>query len=360
MPKARCFSYTLNFTFRAGTSRGVMTTRETHFIVLEHEGQIGVGECAPLPGLSTDNQDDFVPQLQALTKTLAEHPIPSHRNDVRQAAEELVPRDYPALRFGTEMAWLDVIQGGKRHLIPSVMQPTFTPLPINGLIWMGEPDVMLQQIDEKIAAGFRCIKMKIGAIDFDQELRLLAHVRRHYPHDVITLRVDANGAFTPKDALAKLNQLARYDIHSIEQPVRQGQPALMASLCQQSPIPIALDEELIRVVNTTEKEELLDTIGPQYIILKPSLLGGMAASDEWIALAEARGIGWWATSALESNIGLNAIAQWVAQYAPTMPQGLGTGQLYHNNIESPVVINQGYLTYDQATDWDMTLFRSDR
>ena len=336
-----------------------MTARDTHFIVLEHEGRTGIGECAPLPGLSIDDRADFAQQLRHVTQELSRRAVPQRANEMASAVGELVPAEFPALRFGVEMAWRDVLHGGERQLFPSVMQPTFAPLPINGLVWMGTPDTMLRQIDEKITAGFRCIKLKIGAIDFAEELRLLAHVRQHYDREAITLRVDANGAFSPDEALNKLDQLARYDIHSIEQPIGAGQPQAMAALCRESPVPIALDEELIGRLDTKDKEELLDAICPQYIILKPTLIGGLAASDEWITLTEARGIRWWATSALESNIGLNAIAQWVAQYDPPLPQGLGTGQLYHNNIDSPIVIDQGYLTYNQDKDWDLTLFQSD-
>ena len=195
-------------------------------------------------------------------------------------------------------------------------------------------------------------------MDFAEELRLLAHVRERYDRDTITLRVDANGAFAPDEALGKLEQLARYDVHSIEQPIRAGQPEAMAALCRATPVPIALDEELIGVVRSEDQERLLDTIQPHYIILKPTLVGGLAAADAWVTRAEARNIGWWATSALESNVGLNAVAQWVAQYCPTLPQGLGTGQLYHNNIDAPMVIDRGYLTYRQDEAWDLTLFES--
>ena len=358
MPNLRCFSYTLDFTFRAGTSRGVMTTRNTHFIMLEHHGHTGIGECAPLPGLSPDDRVDFAQQLRQVAQELSHCPIPQTEDEVTEAVNELIPPDFPALRFGVEMAWLDVLHGGERRIFPSVMHPEFTPLPINGLVWMGDPEIMRRQIDEKIAAGFRCIKLKIGALDFAEERRLLEYVRQHYTSDTITLRVDANGAFAPDEALDKLYQLARYDIHSIEQPIRAGQWEAMAALCRESPVPIALDEELIGVSSPLDKQQLLDTIQPHYIILKPTLVGGLAASDEWVALAEERGIGWWATSALESNIGLNAIAQWVARYAPRLPQGLGTGQLYYNNIASPIVIDRGYLTYDQDIEWDLTLFQA--
>ncbi len=355
MLNAHCFSYTLDFTFPAGTSRGVMTTRDTCFIVLEQNGRKGIGECAPLPGLSEDDTLN-VELVQAEVDRCLQSPLPNDAHGVYRWVRERVPEHLPSIRFGLETALLDLLHGGQRCLFPTVMQPEFAPLPINGLVWMGDPDFMRQQIDEKIASGFRCIKLKVGAIDFEQELRLLAHVRQHYDPDTITLRVDANGAFSPDEALSKLHQLAAYAIHSIEQPIRAGQPEAMATLCRESPVPIALDEELIGWHTLPDKERLLDTVQPQYIILKPTLVGGLAAADEWIALAEARGIGWWATSALESNVGLNAIAQWVAMHQPSLPQGLGTGQLYHNNIDSPIVIHQGFLQYDLEQYWDMSHF----
>lgn len=355
MLKAHCFSYTLDFTFPAGTSRGVMTTRGMYFIVLEHNGQKGIGECAPLPGLSEDDTLNLE-LVQAMVDRLKEAPLPNDTHEVYHQVRERVPAHLPALRFGLETALLDLLHGSQRHLFPAVMQPEFAPLPINGLVWMGDTDFMLQQIEEKIALGFRCIKLKVGAIDFEQELRLLAHIRQRYDQDAITLRVDANGAFSPDEALDKLHQLAAYAIHSIEQPIRAGQPEAMAALCRESPVPIALDEELIGWHQLRNKERLLDTIQPQYIILKPTLVGGLAAANEWVTLAEACGIDWWATSALESNIGLNAIAQWVATHRPSLPQGLGTGQLYHNNIGSPIVIRQGYLRYDEKQSWDVSLF----
>ena len=365
MLNARCFSYTLDFTFPAGTSRGVMHTRDTYFVVLEHAGQQGIGECAPLPGLSEDDSLDIA-TLQSILEKLTEASLPSNEEEVMRWVRELVPERLPSVRFGVETALLDLLHGGQRHIVPSAMQPEFTPLPINGLVWMGDADCMLRQVDEKVEQGFRCIKLKIGAIDFAEELKLLAYIRQRYDSQAITLRVDANGAFAPDKALDKLYQLAEYDIHSIEQPIRPGQPEAMATLCRESPVPIALDEELISVHHKDDKERLLASIQPQYVILKPTLVGGLAASDEWVALAEARNIGWWATSALESNIGLNAIAQWTATRSgetrsgetrnPILPQGLGTGQLYHNNIGSPIVIHNGYFTYNLEQTWDLSHF----
>ena len=356
MPNIRCISHTLNFTFSAGTSRGVMHDHITHFLVIEQDGRRGIGECAPLPGLSIDALPDFKEKVARMAQTIAQSPFPTNDTEITELVER-IPPTLPAIRFGAEVAWRDWLYGGTRTLYPSVMYPKFAPLPINGLVWMGSHEAMRRQIDEKIDAGFTCVKLKIGALDFDEELRLLAYVREHYSPETITLRVDANGAFSPHDALSKLHQLARYDLHSIEQPIAAGQWESMASLCRDSPVPIALDEELIGSLNRQDKEKMLDVISPQYIILKPTLVGGLAAAHEWIALAEARHIGWWATSALESSIGLNAIAQWVATYSPSLPQGLGTGQLYHNNIESPIQIDRGYLVYDTYRNWDLSLFQ---
>lgn len=355
MPNVRCFSYILRFTFPAGTSRGIMNTHRTHFITVEDEHRRGIGECAPLPGLSVDARPDFAEQLSKVAHAVAESSLPTREED-RDALLQAIPTSLPAVRFGVETAWRDWLYGGERVLYPFAMRPAFVPVPINGLVWMDSADRMRQQIDEKLAAGFTCLKLKIGAIDFDEELRLLDYVRQYYGPETITLRVDANGAFSPEEAPRKLQQLARYDLHSIEQPIAPGQWEAMARLCRESPVPIALDEELIGVTGREEKEALLDQLRPPYIILKPTLIGGLAAADEWVALAEKRNIGWWATSALESNVGLNAIAQWVATYAPALPQGLGTGQLYHNNLDSPLHIDRGHLTYLPDREWDLSLF----
>ena len=216
---------------------------------------------------------------------------------------------------------------------------------------MGDHAFMLSQLEQKLAAGFNCIKMKVGAIDFDQELALLKTIRQRFSKDEIVLRVDANGAFSAEEAPSKLDALAAFDIHSIEQPLMPGQWESMAALCKNTPLPIALDEELIGVFGSSQKQELLDMIKPQYIILKPSFVGGFRGSQEWIKLANERQIGWWVTSALESNIGLNAITQWTYTLNPKGPQGLGTGSLYTNNIHSPLVVEKGYIGYDNTKKW---------
>ena len=356
MLQTHVFSHTLQFTFPAGTSRGVMTTRPTHFIVLKQDDRRGIGECAPLAGLSEDDTANLPTMIELVTQRVAKRPLPRSAREVFQLVRDVVPPDLPSVRFGLETALLDLLHGGRHLVFPSVMRPRFRPLPINGLVWMGDPAFMQQQINEKLEQGFRCIKLKVGAIDFNDELRLLTSIRKRYSREAVTLRVDANGAFSAAGAMKKLKQLAKLDVHSIEQPIAPGQTKAMAALCRDSPVPIALDEELIGKSTRDERVRLLDTIRPQYVILKPTLLGGLEASDDWIQLANDRDIGWWATSALESNVGLGAIAQWVATYEPTLPQGLGTGQLYHNNVDSPIRIAEGHLHYDPTNAWDESFF----
>jgi o-succinylbenzoate synthase len=264
---------------------------------------------------------------------------------------DLVGEAYPALHFGFETALLDLRHGGQRVIFPGPFPKGKTAIPINGLIWMGPAAQMRTQIEEKLAQGYTCLKMKIGAIDFAAECGLLAAVRDRFPPEQITLRVDANGAFSPAEAPRKLEILSGFGLHSIEQPIRAGQAAEMARLCRESPVPVALDEELIGVQRYADKRELLTRLRPPFIILKPTLLGGFAHCREWIELAGGLGIGWWMTSALESNVGLNAISQFTASLHPTLPQGLGTGQLYHNNIPSPLRIRNGQLLYEQGIEW---------
>lgn len=342
------FSYLhrrLQFRFEAGTSRGILKTRDVYWIKAispENPEIIGWGEAAPLVKLSPDYREDFE---QVLSKTLAKISKESwdrEEDGILNRVKRLIPFELPSIRFGVEMALLDWIQGGRKRIFPNSFYDQKQPIPINGLIWMGDRDFMLGQIDQKLTEGFDCIKMKIGAIDFKQELELLGHIRRQFSKDQIVLRVDANGAFSPQEAHGKLQQLAEFDIHSIEQPIRSGQWDEMRKLCRDTPIPIALDEELIGI---KDKEVLLDTLHPQHIILKPTLVGGILETRKWISLAEERRIGWWMTSALESNIGLNAISQLAAVYQPSIPQGLGTGKLYHNNLASPLEIRNGKIHY---------------
>ena len=319
---------TLHFKQPAGTSRGVYTTRKSWFVEVTSDslpGVRGVGECAPLPDLSCDARPEYEQTLRQLCRMTGLTGVLNYD----------MLRPYPSMLFGMETALLDLERGGTASLFDTPFTRGEEGIEINGLVWMGSYDEMLDRLEEKTRAGFRCVKLKIGAIDFDRELDLVRHIRSAFDKSRIELRVDANGGFAPDEAMRRLEQLAPYDIHSIEQPIRQHQWARMAELCASTPIPIALDEELIGVNMTQMKQELLDRIRPQYIILKPSLHGGMRGTREWIGMARARGIGSWMTSALESNVGLNAVAQLAADiYGPgiTMPQGLGTGQLFTDNI----------------------------
>jgi o-succinylbenzoate synthase len=349
------FSYlkrTLVFRFDAGTSRGVLKTREVYWIKAWKESDpslVGWGEAAPLVGLSPDFRKDFELKLQECLALAELQAWPDTETAILNALAGLIPFELPSVRFGLETAVLDLMQGGQKRIFPNRFYDLHQPISINGLIWMGDTDFMLRQIDQKLEEGFDCIKMKIGAIDFGQELQLLGYIREKVSPEKMALRVDANGAFSVKDALPKLERLASYSLHSIEQPIRAGQWRAMRELCQSTPLPIALDEELIGVVN---KEELLDKIQPQHIILKPTLVGGIFETKEWIRLAEERGIGWWMTSALESNIGLNAISQLASCLRPSIPQGLGTGKLYHNNLESPLEVHSGHIHYNSDISWE--------
>jgi o-succinylbenzoate synthase len=322
-----------------GTSRGVMKQKKAWFISIwqsESSDIIGVGECSIIEGLSPDYENDQQYEAQV------EHCV-ENINDFANNLDRL--KQMPSIFFGLEMALLDLQHGGKRLFFDTDFYQGKSTIPINGLIWMGEPKFMSEQIDEKLAQGFSCIKMKIGAIDFDEEISLLEGIRKDYDQDKITLRVDANGAFAPEDAPERLKRLAALDIHSIEQPIKPRQWDEMNALCKANYLPIALDEELIGIYDANEKKNLLDSIQPQYIILKPSLMGGFKGTAEWVSLAEERSIPWWITSALESNIGLDAIAQFTSQYDVILPQGLGTGSLYTNNIESTLTIEKGHIKH---------------
>ena len=350
--------YTLNFKFLAGTSRGALQQKDSYFIKIAKEKnalQFGIGECSLLRGLSVDDIPDYETQLAQCCKKLEEEAADLQSEQaVLEWVDSHIDEKLPSIRFGFEMALLDLINGGKRQLLENPWsQIPYQPIIINGLVWMNTKEHMLEQVREKIQAGFDCIKIKIGAIDFEEELSLLHYIRDHYTADEITIRVDANGAFEENDVFYKLEKLAEFEVHSIEQPVSAGQPVLMRKVCAHSPVPVALDEELIGVNGLSPRTELIDQILPQFIILKPSLLGGISACREWIRIAEERSIAWWVTSALESNIGLNAIAQFTASYPIKLPQGLGTGQLYHNNIDSPLLISEGKLHYDMNSKWDI-------
>ena len=329
----------LHFKKPAGTSRGVYTQRKSWFIHLsstESPERIGIGECAPLPNLSCDD----VPEYEEVLSNACQRFMETGSIDIEGL------RNYPSILFGLETA-LRQYQANSTALWDTPFSRSEVGIPINGLIWMGSYKEMIEQVEAKIKAGFRCIKLKIGAIDFEEELNILRIIRQHFTAKEIELRVDANGAFSPFDAMDKLRHLAELDLHSIEQPIRAGQWEEMARLTSSTPLPIALDEELIGCNQPEKKAELLTAIQPQYIILKPSLHGGIQGGEEWIKEAEKRQIGWWITSALESNIGLNAIAQWCATFKNPLPQGLGTGALFTDNIDMPLEIRQDCLWYNR-------------
>lgn len=334
MMECQYAKYKLVFKQPSRTSREVLTTKDVYFIRLHdtESGMTSVGECAVFPGLSIDYRDNYESKLIQTCHEL-------------EVGEDSNLSQWPSIKFGVEGA----LAGLKTNA--SEWRAGNFPITINGLVWMGNANEMIERLESKIALGFQCIKLKIGGIDFDSELKILKLIRNKLGKE-LEIRLDANGAFTPENALRQLEVLCQFNIHSIEQPIKQGQWQIMAELCRLSPIKIALDEELIALCDDEAKIQMLDIIKPAYIILKPTLCGGLTGSDRWIELASQRNIGWWATSALESNIGLNTIANWVSRYHPTMPQGLGTGELYTNNIPSPLRLNGERLSYDPCGVWD--------
>ncbi|WNH12158.1 o-succinylbenzoate synthase [Thalassobellus suaedae] len=345
MIKAYHKKYILNFKQASGTSRGVLKTKETWFLLLDFNGKKGIGECGLFRGLSVDDRPDYEEKLKWTCQNI--------NLGLEVLLGELM--EFPSIQFGLEMAFKSLESQNQFELFPSKFTDGEDSIPINGLIWMGTEVFMKQQIVEKIEAGFTCIKMKIGSIDFQTEIDLIKSIRNEFTSKDIELRVDANGAFLPSEALEKLKILSEFDLHSIEQPIKQGQIEAMANLCEKTPLPIALDEELIGVFFVTNKESLLQNIRPQYIILKPSLIGGFKGSNEWIDIAEKNKIGWWITSALESNVGLNAIAQYTYIKQHDVPQGLGTGSLFTNNFKSPLQVKKGTLQYNKKSDWKFNL-----
>lgn len=326
MKTATFNQYILNFKRPSGTSRGVLNTKETYFIEIFEDDKKGIGECALFRGLSFDDDDDYEAALEWACRNI--------NLTLEELKEELI--NHPSIIFGIEQALLNLEHQGELYF-PSDFTEGKDSIKINGLIWMGDADYMHSQIEEKLDLGFSCIKLKIG-VDWNSEKEVIKSLRQKFPKEKIELRVDANGAFSPKQAKVVLQELAELDIHSIEQPIQAGNWKAMAELCRTTPTPIALDEELIGVLNFESKKDLLREINPQYIILKPSLIGGFSGADEWIDLAEKQNIGWWITSALESNIGLNAIAQYTYTKNSPMPQGLGTGGLFTNNFETSLYL----------------------
>jgi len=326
MLKLEYTRYVLHFKRPSQTSRETLTEKETFFLKAwdtDAPERYGIGECALFRGLSAEDLPEFEATLQSVCQQGAE-------------ADPARLERWSSIRFGLETALASLNSPQEGILFPSPFTEGREAIEINGLIWMGSKEYMREQIQEKLANGFHCIKLKIGGIDFESELALLHYIRERYPKEQIEIRVDANGAFTPQEALHKLERLAAFELHSIEQPIRAGQFKEMAELCRKSPVPIALDEELIHHFTPTERTALVETLRPQFLVIKPSLHGGLSGTKEWIEAARGIGAGWWITSALESNIGLNAIAQFTARLHPTIPQGLGTGSLYTNNLPSPL------------------------
>ena len=339
--KATYKKYNLKFKQPGGTSRGVLHTKETYFLKINQNSKEGIGECALFKGLSIDDRTDYEEKLQWLCNNI--------HLDKDYLLKELI--EYPSIQFGLEQALLSLRSKDKFELFPSKFTQGKDRISINGLVWMGDKSFMQKQIKDKLATGFTTIKLKIGAIDFESELELLKSIRNEFTVNEIELRVDANGAFHPNDALEKIKRLSELDIHSIEQPIKSNQWEEMAKLCSKTTLPIALDEELIGIFKNSDKEKLIQTIQPQYIILKPSLIGGFQGTDNWINIAKNNNIAWWITSALESNIGLSAIAQYTYILQTKMPQGLGTGSLFTNNIDSPLKVENGSLQYLKNNIW---------
>jgi o-succinylbenzoate synthase len=368
--KAGFHKRTFHFGFNARTSRGAMKDKTSWFIRIWDDVApeiFGLGECGPLPGLSVEE----IPNMESVLdlaigrimhgqltvprmSTSASDNLRRLNAVLKEYFSDTFLHQHPAVTFALETALLDLGSGGTRTIFDNSFIKG-NPIPINGLVWMGGLDFMLQQVEIKIRDGYRCVKLKVGGMDFEKENDILQYIRRKYFRENIVIRLDANGAFKMEDALHKLKQLSRFDVHSIEQPIKAGS-AELPELCKTSPIPIALDEELIGVATREEKEELLERIKPSYIILKPSLHGGLFGCQEWIELAEAKKVGWWITSALESNIGLNAISQFAANYSIAIPQGLGTGEIYTDNIPSPLKADKGLLSWDEAGKWDLLEF----
>jgi o-succinylbenzoate synthase len=343
--KAAYKKYILNFKNPSGTSRGVLRTKETWFILLEENGKTGIGETGLFRGLSIDDVPNYEEKLSWVCKNID--------LGLSFLLDEFC--EFPSIQFGLEQAFLSLQSDSKFELFPSEFTKGRQAISINGLVWMGDQEFMKAQIEEKLKTSFSCIKMKIGAIDFDTEVKLLKSIRKEFSSKEIELRVDANGAFSPETALEKLKILSELDIHSIEQPIQQGQLQEMAFLCENTPLPIALDEELIGVFSLEEKSRIIETINPQFIILKPSLVGGFRGSKEWIDIIESKNSKWWITSALESNVGLSAIAQFTHTLKNELPQGLGTGSLFTNNFESPLEVKNGTLHYNNSNIWNFNL-----
>lgn len=357
--KASFLKKTFKFKFDAGTSRGVLKDKVSYFIFISDSltpSKYGIGEAAPLKGLSIDDVEEFEKVLEHTIYNFNLLDIEVFDWNISIIVNQLITNNFPSIKFGLETALLDLLNGCKRIIYKNDFSKNSVSIPINGLIWMGDESFMKSQITEKLNEGYATLKLKIGALNFDKELSILKEIRTSYSAKQLTLRVDANGAFTKNEAREVLKELKKIEVHSIEQPIKQGQIDEMAGLCRENIIPIALDEELIGIRNYVEKKQLLKQILPQYIILKPTLVGGFQSCDEWIDAANGLHIDWWITSALESSIGLNAICQYVAQYNNLLPQGLGTGKIYVENIVSPLEITGGNIFINRDLKWEIEEF----
>ena len=352
-----------HFGFEARTSRGQMRERLCWFLSIHDDDKKinGIGEAAPLPGLSKETPEQVEQELQSLVDKINMGFLSGKSFRTLDEINSLFQDNLcSSVRTALEMALLDLSNHGKKICFDNAFARREVGIPTNGLIWIGGLDSMLQQVSIKIEEGYRTLKIKIGSLDFDKEIDILQYIRRKYFRENITIRLDANGAFKPSEALYKLNALTRWGVHSVEQPIMANQHEAMAELCKQSPVPIALDEDVLGVHTREEKGKLIAAIKPQFLILKPSLTGGFKQTAEWIELAENQKVGWWITSALESSIGLNAVAQFTAQYPITMPQGLGTGKIYTDNILSPLEVRIGELRLNAKAKWDDELTDEER
>ena len=342
--KAYFFKHNLEFNIPAKTSRDVLYEKPSWFIVIQNQNKIGIGECSIIPGLSLDKLDDIESKLEYVCKIIS-------------SEKDLDPNElseYPAIKFALETAQKDLVLEKPFKLFDSHFSNYSDSIKINGLVWMGDIKYMQSQVIQKINSGFSCIKIKVGALEFESELELIKRIRADFSNHDLEIRLDANGAFETKDALDKLNRLSEFSIHSIEQPIKINQWHEMANLCESSPIPIALDEELIGI--NSDRKNLIETINPAYLILKPSMIGGFQQCEEWIEVIKEKNIKWWVTSALESNVGLNAIAQWVYSKNNELRQGLGTGMLFKNNINSQLEIAGDTIFLNQKKKWDLNFF----
>jgi o-succinylbenzoate synthase len=349
MIRAQAIYQEFRFQRPATTSRGTYQTKKVHFILLYHTDDptsAGIGECSLFPGLSFDDVRGFREKLN--------HTVERINQGDYYADVSLV--NWPSISFGLETAWKDLRTLGSKILFPSDFTEGKDSIGINGLIWMGSKEDMIRQIRQKINDGFTCLKLKVGSLDLDEELEILRYIRSQYSEDDLEIRLDANGAFSISQAPEMLKLLSDFDLHSIEQPIAAGHADAMARLCETSPIPIALDEELIGKHTSAGKRKLLDSLKPQYLVIKPGLLGGISACKEWISLAEERKISWWITSSLETNIGLNAIAQWTYTLKNPVYHGLSTGMLFNDNISSPLYLHGERLYYDPDRKWNLSAF----